>query len=474
MTARACPLDSGLLTEHSGPLERNVFTPRSWNLGTTALTLHKVRQGEEETKPCQSEPCVSKIGWDELLKTMDSETSPNLERIISDFFPRLFSCCPYFRPFFNPSHQFAKEPAQHKAMVNFIVVYFASPDKEAKIVDYVEMISHKHCGLNVQPRDYIPFTKVLVASMWHILQETATLEMLYNFNDALELIAEELIETEKQTYEIAAARSGGWEGVQEFTVSSIRHVTSDAKEFTFKKLNDSTPIDFTPGQFLTVHLEVNGKIVTPRHYSVTNVPGKPYLQCCVKRIPDGFVSSTMHKLKVGEIVGLAPPFGTFKMKEGPAVLISAGIGFTSVKSLLESYPAQVKLLLHVDKSEESHPFRDDILACGVKTHFVYTNASGRPDAKTLIEEVLQPYLTECDFYLCAPCGLQSIMKHELEASGAKSVNINVFGPALEALNTLPQFDAIKRNVSNMRECIGTSDKRVCTPCANQPASCSMQ
>merc|ERR1712211_168341 len=102
----------------------------------------------------------------------------------------------------------------------------------------------------------------------------------------------------------------------------MKQITADCVEFTFSAVDGEGPIDFTPGQFLTLHLQQKG--ATPRHYSITSAPGQNHLCCCVKKVPGGFVSNAMHKLKIGDIVGLAPPFGAFKMTMGPAVLISAG------------------------------------------------------------------------------------------------------------------------------------------------------
>merc|ERR1719433_2120321 len=98
-------------------------------------------------------------------------------------------------------------------------------------------------------------------------------------------------------------------------------------EVTFEPADGSKkPIDFTAGQFLTLHLNAEG---------------------------------------------MTPPFGHFGMNGKPAVLISAGIGATPMKAFLEANKGQVKMAVHVDRSDTTHPFRQEFVDSGVSTHFHY-------------------------------------------------------------------------------------------------------
>jgi nitric oxide dioxygenase len=224
---------------------------------------------------------------------------------------------------------------------------------------------------------------------------------------------------------MAETRRGGWRGAKDFKLTNKRVVSNGCMEFTFEPLDVAGPIDFTTGQFLTLHL----KGATPRHYTVTNKPGESFLQCCIKKVEKGHVSNAMHNLELGSVVGLSPPFGAFTLKDRPAVLISAGIGATPMKSFVETSPGKIRLALHVDRDEASQPFRNE-LAAAVPTHFHYTATSGRPDPKTLIDSVLKPYLGECDFFLCGPGPFLSDMKKVLAEAGAQGVYVDVFGPEL--------------------------------------------
>eukprot|EP00747_Dinoflagellata_sp_TGD_P166207 gnl/TRDRNA2_/TRDRNA2_188637_c0_seq1.p1 gnl/TRDRNA2_/TRDRNA2_188637_c0~~gnl/TRDRNA2_/TRDRNA2_188637_c0_seq1.p1 ORF type:complete len:397 (-),score=66.20 gnl/TRDRNA2_/TRDRNA2_188637_c0_seq1:162-1286(-) len=363
-----------------------------------------------------------------IVKATAPAVAPKVPDIINDFYPRMFENNPETLAFFNPANQKGEGTKQRTALANAVVAYASNIDDLSKLTGAVEIIAHKHAGLNVRPEHYPIVHKNLMESIAHILGEVVTPEIGSGWSDAVLALAKVLSDEEEKIYKMAESRSGGWRGVKDFKVSKVRQVTSQCAEFTFEPVDGSCPIDFTPGQFLTVHLRREG--ATPRHYSITNAPGRDYLQCCVKKLDGGLVSNIMHTLAEGDIIGLSPPFGTFRMADGPAVLISAGIGATPMKSFLESAKERVRLIVHVDKNAAAHPFKAEMEAAGVNTHFHYTEQSGRPVPESLVEEVMKQYLSECDFFLCGPPGFLSSMKAALLTGGAKSVNLDVFGPTL--------------------------------------------
>lgn len=381
------------------------------------------------TKQC---PVTGKTGgcpFAEILKATAPAVAPKVPDIVNDFYPRMFSNDPVTKAFFNPANQFKDPPLQRLALGNAVVAYASNIDHPENLAEAIEIIANKHCGVSVQAEHYPIVHKNLMASIAHVLGDVVTPEIGEGWSEAIQSLAATLINAEKDLYEQAASRRGGWKGVKDFKVSAMDCITDDCVEFTLKPVDGEGPIDFTPGQFLTLHLKLDG--ATPRHYSITSAPGQDYLKCCVKKVPGGFVSNAMHNLAIGDIVGLAPPFGAFKMTSGPAVLISAGIGATPMQCFLRSEPESVRFILHVDKNEAAHPFKADMDAAGVPTHFHYTQEQGgRPSPEALVQDFLKPYLSECDFLLCGPASFLSEMKKALQDAGAKSINVDVFGPAL--------------------------------------------
>eukprot|EP00446_Apocalathium_sp_SHHI-4_P002192 CAMPEP_0177172692 /NCGR_PEP_ID=MMETSP0367-20130122/11271_1 /TAXON_ID=447022 ORGANISM="Scrippsiella hangoei-like, Strain SHHI-4" /NCGR_SAMPLE_ID=MMETSP0367 /ASSEMBLY_ACC=CAM_ASM_000362 /LENGTH=375 /DNA_ID=CAMNT_0018618981 /DNA_START=53 /DNA_END=1180 /DNA_ORIENTATION=- len=364
----------------------------------------------------------------QIVKATAPVVAPHVRDIVDDFYPRMMKNNPETKAFFNPANQLEDPPKQRMALANAVVAYASNIDDLTPLLGAVEIISHKHCALRVAPEHYPIVHDNLMASIAEKLGAAVTPEVGKGWSEAVLALADILIQTEKKLHDQAADRSGGWRGAKDFKVSAVRMITEDCAEVTFVPADDSsTPIDFTAGQFLTLHLKQEG--ATPRHYTVTSAPGKPFLQCCVKKLKGGFVSNLVHNFKEGDVVGLSPPFGTFAMGEKPAVLISAGIGATPMKAFLDVHKSKVKMAMHVDKSEATHPFRQEFLDSGVSTHFHYTSQDGRPTAEDLVK-LVEPHIADCDFYLCGPDSFLASMKTALTSAGASGVHVDVFGPAL--------------------------------------------
>jgi len=359
-----------------------------------------------------------------IIKATAPVVAPKCRAIIDDFYPRLFKQNPETKAFFNSANQFAEPPKQRLALTNAVIAYASNIEDLTPVLPAVELIANKHVGITVQPDHYGIVHKNLMESIGAVLGDVVTEEIGNGWSEAVLALAKIMIAREEELYTMAEERRGGWRGVKEFKVINKRQVANACMEFTFEPVDGKGPIDFTTGQFLTLHLKGH----TPRHYTVTNKPGESFLQCCIKKIDKGQVSNAMHELEIGTTVNLAPPFGVFMLKERPAVLISAGIGATPMKSFIETSPEKIKLALHVDRDVESQPFVKEFSA--VPTHFHYTAKSGRPAPKDLIDGVLKPYLAECDFFLCGPGAFLSDMKQALTDAGAQGVYVDVFGPEL--------------------------------------------
>jgi nitric oxide dioxygenase len=363
-----------------------------------------------------------------IVKQTAPLLKPHAKEIVDDLYPRMFLQTPELFSFFNPANQFADKNGKRMALTKAVLAYAPHVDDPEKIADAVEFIAHKHCGLGVAPQHYPLVREKLMASMSEVLgQDMVTPEMRCGWIEAVDTLAGILTDEEKRLYHMAESRRGGWGGVKEFRISTVRNVANECAEFTFVPMAGSGPIDFTAGQALTLHIHKQG--ATPRHYTVTNAPGKEYLQCCIKRVEGGLVSDAMHAMSPGDVVGIAAPFGVFCLGERPAVLLSAGIGITPMKSFLDAVPDKIRLAIHVDKSEAAHPFRTEFKDANVKTHVHYTSKSGRPSPQILMKD-LMPFVQECDFFLCGPGGFLQEMKEALMAAGAKRVHCDVFGPML--------------------------------------------
>lgn len=129
------------------------------------------------------------------------------------------------------------------------------------------------------------------------------------------------------------------------TCIGIIEETHDVKTWRFAA-QPPVLFDYKPGQFITLHLNINGEPVD-RSYTVSSTPSRPHtLEITVKRVaatpdvpnaPPGLVSNWLHdNLNVGDQIEISSPMGDFSCLEHPApkmLLISAGSGITPMMSM---------------------------------------------------------------------------------------------------------------------------------------------
>lgn len=369
-----------------------------------------------------------KCPFQDIVKATAPAVAPKVPEIVNDFYPRMFKNNPETKAFFNPANQFADPPLQRQALGNAVVAYASNIDNLEVLGDAVNLIAHKHCALGVKPEHYPIVHDNLMQSIAHVMGDAATPEVAGGWSEAVDALAGILISTEEGLYKAAEQKAGGWRGTKEFKVVAMRHPSDDTAEVTFGAVDGSSgPIDFTPGQYTTVNLRKEG--ATPRHYTLVGKPSDSTLQVCVKAVKGGFVSNGVHELKVGDVVDLAAPYGLFKMQEGKgAVLLSAGVGVTPMRSFLNANRSAVQMAVHVDKAEGTHPYRQEFIDAGVKTSFFYSGKSGRPSPQAIVAE-MKDSIKDNVVYMCGPPSFMAAMKPALADAGATVVSEN-FGPEL--------------------------------------------
>ncbi len=120
------------------------------------------------------------------------------------------------------------------------------------------------------------------------------------------------------------------------TITKINNLTATEKQF-FIEIDDPVKkqnFNFLPGQF--IELTVFGVGEAP--FSIPSSPSnKQYFELCVRNI--GSVSGALHRMNVGDKVGIRGPFGNGyfpfeKMYGNNVVIIAGGLGMAPVRSLL--------------------------------------------------------------------------------------------------------------------------------------------
>lgn len=209
--------------------------------------------------------------------------------------------------------------------------------------------------------------------------------------------------------------------------------TDDTISLQLSSDNNNT-FDFKPGQFISVGVELNGKMEY-RAYSISSMPNQSFLQLTVKRVNGGKVSNYLiDEFKEGsEISVLAPtgPFNSIDCKpRKKVVLLSAGCGITPLMSMAKTWITQdIEIditFIHMAKSKEQTIFFEELELLN-KTHANFhlklllkdnaetNHPQGRLDQEWL--NTLCPDLAERTVYLCGPNVFMQDMKTNVENLG---------------------------------------------------------
>ena len=116
-------------------------------------------------------------------------------------------------------------------------------------------------------------------------------------------------------------------------VESVKDLTATEKLFRFVR-EDGKTFGHKPGQFMQVSIIGIGEAPI----SVSSSPTRgDYLEMGIRKT--GTLTDTMHKLKVGDVIGMRGPFGTFfdtdSMKGRDLLLISGGCGLAPMRALIQ-------------------------------------------------------------------------------------------------------------------------------------------
>lgn len=119
------------------------------------------------------------------------------------------------------------------------------------------------------------------------------------------------------------------------TVVGTRDVASEVREITLSP--PSIPFEFTPGQWVSLHLPVGEHPPLVRAYTLAGPPGPlGELQLCLDRVPEGLGSEYLFSLGVGDTVEYSGPLGRFVLDDpaGPQLWLARYTGIVPFRALL--------------------------------------------------------------------------------------------------------------------------------------------
>lgn len=230
-------------------------------------------------------------------------------------------------------------------------------------------------------------------------------------------------------------------------VREIIHETPDATTIYFEQ--PEPHLDYKPGQFLTVIVDINGK-EERRSYSLSTSPFvDPFPGITVKRLDGGLVSNYLNdQIRPGKKITVMKPLGNFTCEyhskhQRHYGMIVAGSGITPVmgitKSILINEPESKVSLLYGSRSEEQiifkqrleelkqqFPGRLDITHRLSRPTDSWSGSKGRIAGETIhnfAETLLADAPSEARFFLCGPNDLMDLATDTLQTLGVAKERI---------------------------------------------------
>ncbi len=224
-------------------------------------------------------------------------------------------------------------------------------------------------------------------------------------------------------------------------VVDVVRETADAVSIYLTE-HDGSPIQFLPGQFLSVDVQVGGE-THRRAYSIASpgVPNAP-VHITVKRMPEGRVSNALNdQVATGDLLQVLGPSGGFTLEPKPdamraLVMVAGGSGITPIISLAETAlrlePRSRVALIYGNRSSDDIIFRERLAALAEEFpgRLVVDHVLQHPPAQwdggrgLLSAEVLHDRLQalpefpgDAQYFLCGPSPMMDAAHEALRVRG---------------------------------------------------------
>lgn len=367
------------------------------------------------------------------------------EALTNHFYKLLLSEHPEVRPLFNQAHQASGE--QPRALANGVLMYARHIDRLDSLGPLVAQIINKHVALQVLPEHYPLVGNCLLRAIREVLGEAiATDAVIEAWAAAYQQLADLLIGQEERLYQAKAEAPGGWRGARPFRIARKVKESEEITSFHLQAEDGGPLMEFLPGQYIGLRLEINGK-EERRNYSLSAAGNGREYRISVKREPGGVVSNALHDMPEGTIVELFAPAGEFTLAPGnkPLVLISGGVGITPTLAMLEQALATSRPVhfIHCARNAGVHAFRRAVDALAerhtqLQRFYCYEEHDGSADAPDAIGRLTEqqladwlPQSRDVDAYFLGPKPFMAAVRRQLKAIGVpeQQTRYEFFGPA---------------------------------------------
>lgn len=373
-----------------------------------------------------------------------------IDRITPVFYGKMFTAHPeLLRDLFNRGNQ--ANGSQGRALAGSIA-RFASLLVEhpgERPDEMLARIAHKHASLGITADQYPVVHRHLFAAIGEVLGDAVTPEAAAAWDEVYWLMAGALIAMEARLYAAAGVTDGDvW---RPWRVVARLDETDRVATFLLRPADRTPAPEFRPGQYVSVRVELPDGARQIRQYSLSCAPGGTDRYISVKReggtgTPEGEVSNWLHaNVDPGDLLSVGAPFGDVVLEEGdsPLLLASAGIGCTPMISMLAHLAAtgatRPVTVLHADRSELTHPFREDMGLLADKlpdavAHVWYEEPVGPwPADHTGLADLSGVEIPDgTRAYMCGPLPFMRSVRTQLLSRGvpASRIHYEAFGPDL--------------------------------------------
>lgn len=178
--------------------------------------------------------------------------------------------------------------------------------------------------------------------------------------------------TTRNTAAFWTKNAATWQGEDvDLHCCEVRQETHDVKSFFFKTA-DASQFRFSPGQYITLELEIGGETIN-RCYTISSSPTRPHtLSITVKRHATGIVSNWLHdNVQIGTKIAAFGPHGEFTTADFSAdsgaskfLFLSAGSGVTPLMSMSRAFHElaenQDVVFIHSARAPDDIIFRKEL------------------------------------------------------------------------------------------------------------------
>ncbi|CAF1648326.1 unnamed protein product, partial [Adineta ricciae] len=339
----------------------------------------------------------------QILKSTSPIFKENGKEITSILYKHMFADHPELLDIFNRTNQ--KNGTQPFALANTVYLAIENIDNLDVLMPQFLLIAHKHRASTVRPEHYPIVGKYLLVAIDEFLGGMGDAAILNAWSAAYKIIASVFIEIEKKLYDELGDKYE--QGFLPFKITKKEVVASGPiVAFTLERDDGKKLHEYHSGQYITLRIKKDG-LLHIRHYSLIQpFDGNTY-RIAIKQDadhePKGIVSNEMiNKYKVGDIVTLSLPAGTFELVPNGKhhLFIAGGIGITVLCAMIHDLHKQGKsdqaALIHCVSNEGQAVFADEMRRILSNDQY-YLLLQSRHLAKDMIKKIITP---ETEVYIC--------------------------------------------------------------------------